>query len=56
VLKLRSIRSSGDFDAYWAFHESAEFIRNHLDLYNGPPSARTLPLNIRGRGHLRMLN
>ncbi|GKT10456.1 hypothetical protein [Desulforhabdus sp. TSK] len=29
VLKIRSLRSSGDFDAYWAFHQSREHQRNH---------------------------
>jgi len=29
VLRLRSLRSSGDFDAYWAFHQSREHQRNH---------------------------
>jgi hypothetical protein len=35
VLKLRALRSSGDFDVYWAFHESAELHRNHQSLYRG---------------------
>ncbi|MGH8634551.1 MAG: ISKra4 family transposase [Burkholderiales bacterium] len=55
VLKLRSIRSSGDFDAYWAFHESAENVRNHLDLYRGAPPPTILPLYVHGRGHLRLV-
>lgn len=29
VLKIRSLRSSGDFDAYWPFHQSREHQRNH---------------------------
>lgn len=29
VLRIRSLRSSGDFDAYWAFHQSRERQRNH---------------------------
>lgn len=33
VLKLRSLRSSGDFDAYWAFHKQQEFQRNHVSRY-----------------------
>ena len=33
VLFLRSLRSSGDFDEYWAFHLAQEHRRNHLDLY-----------------------
>jgi hypothetical protein len=29
VLRLRALRSSGDFDEYWAFHEQREHQRNH---------------------------
>jgi hypothetical protein len=29
VLKIRSLRSSGDFDAYWKFHQAREHQRNH---------------------------
>lgn len=34
VLKLRSLRASGDFDDYAAFHERCELERNHLDRYD----------------------
>ena len=40
VLKLRALRASGDFDAYWDFHEAREYQRNHAQRYaNGiaPP-------------------
>ncbi len=33
ILRLRSLRSSGDFDQYWAFHEEQERIRNHSSRY-----------------------
>lgn len=33
VLKLRALVSSGDFDAYWSFHEARELERNHANLY-----------------------
>ncbi|MCC7380464.1 MAG: ISKra4 family transposase [Deltaproteobacteria bacterium] len=33
VLKLRALRSSGDFDDYWNFHEKHELERNHRALY-----------------------
>jgi hypothetical protein len=33
VLKLRSLRSSGDFEAYWRFHQAQELERNHLSQY-----------------------
>jgi hypothetical protein len=29
VLRLRALRSSHDFDAYWKFHEEQEYKRNH---------------------------
>lgn len=33
ILRLRSLRSSGDFDEYWAFHEQQERLRNHETRY-----------------------
>ena len=36
VLQLRSLRSSGDFDAYWDFHLRQEHTRNHAVLYAAP--------------------
>jgi hypothetical protein len=36
VLKLRAVRVSGDWDAYWAFHIRREHVRNHP---NAPPGA-----------------
>jgi hypothetical protein len=33
VLRLRALRTSGDFDAYWKFHESQEYQRNHAANY-----------------------
>jgi hypothetical protein len=35
VLKLRALRSSGDFDEYWAFHLAQERARNHEARYAG---------------------
>jgi len=35
VLRLRSLRSSGDFEVYWAFHLSKELERNHQSRYAG---------------------
>jgi len=32
VLRIRSLRSSGDLDAYWAFHKAKEQKRNHSDM------------------------
>jgi hypothetical protein len=33
VLKLRALRTNGDFDAYWAWHEQQEFNHNHQARY-----------------------
>jgi len=33
VLQLRALRSSGDFDTYWRFHERQEHCRNHQEKY-----------------------
>ena len=35
VLKLRSLRSSGDFEEYWSFHQGRELERTHLSEYAG---------------------
>lgn len=45
VLRLRSLRSSGDFDEYWAFHLERELERNHRADYAGgviPKSAASV--------------
>lgn len=36
VLKLRSLKASGDFTAYWKFHEEQEFNRIHKSKYKNP--------------------
>ena len=36
ILKLRSLRASGDFEEYWKFHEQQEFYRNHYSQYFNP--------------------
>jgi hypothetical protein len=43
VLKLRSLRSSGDFDEYWAFHQRRELERIHLNGYAGGAIPQPLP-------------
>ena len=40
VLKLRALRASGDFDAYWDFHEAREYERNHAQRYAGGKAPR----------------
>ncbi len=34
VLRLRALRSSGDFEQYWRFHEQREHQRNHASRYS----------------------
>jgi hypothetical protein len=45
VLRLRALRTSGDFDEYWRFHEEQEYARNHVARYAGGqvPSIRNRP-------------
>jgi hypothetical protein len=45
VLKLRALVINGDFEAYWAFHETQEYHRNHQAKFAENPSART-PLKL----------
>ena len=33
MLRLRALRSSGDFDQYWTYHEAQEYQRNHVARY-----------------------
>ena len=33
VLRLRALRSSGDFEQYWHFHLKQEYLRNHVASY-----------------------
>jgi len=33
IIRIRSLRSSGDFDAYWRFHREQELERNHSCYY-----------------------
>jgi hypothetical protein len=36
VLRIRALRSSGDFEEYWTFHKMQEFKRNHVDKFQDP--------------------
>lgn len=36
VLKIRALRSSGDFNEYWKFHKTQEFKRNHVSKFQEP--------------------
>jgi hypothetical protein len=57
VLRLRALRSSGDFDAYWTFHERRELARHHAALYaaNALPSTTTPLRPSRRRPNLRLV-
>lgn len=55
VLKLRALRSSGDADAYWPFHERAQYTANHLQRYAGAPPATIAPMKGRRREHLKLI-
>lgn len=36
VLRIRALRSSGDFDEYWQFHKMQEFKHNHANKFQDP--------------------
>jgi hypothetical protein len=58
VLRLRALRASGDFDEYWAFHETREHQRNHAALYATTPPETIIPLRSSrpsGRAPLRLV-
>jgi len=56
MLKLRSLMASGDLDEYWAFHEKAEWTRNHAERYRATPPATLPPLKPALRRHLHPVN
>ena len=56
VLRLRSLRSSRDFEEYWVFHEAREYARTHQDRYAGatvPPTTASTPT--RKSVHLKVI-
>lgn len=56
VLRLRALRASDDFDAYWAFHLNQELQRNHLKSYAAhavPPTQ--LPVGLRPKPSLHVV-
>jgi hypothetical protein len=50
VLRLRALRSSGDFEQYWPYHESQEYQRNHVARY---AHGNVVPVQGRKRPALR---
>ena len=59
VLRLRSLRVSGDFDEYWSYHEKREQERNHSSKYeNGLPPLRDNDAKVvspKSSGRLRLV-
>jgi hypothetical protein len=56
VLRLRSLRASGDFDAYWRFHLKQERQRNHDAHYATPIAGPAPRAAAKARaGHLRVV-
>jgi hypothetical protein len=51
VLKLRALRTNGDFDAYWQHHVAAEYRRNHACRYADSQVPSPLPT----KRHLRRI-
>jgi len=43
TLRLRALRTSGDFEDYWAFHLAKEHERTHLSRYEGGVAPNPLP-------------
>lgn len=52
VLRLRALRTSGDFDDYWTFHLAKEHERTHLSHYSDRVVPNPLPPT---RPHLRLV-
>ena len=55
VLRLRALRSSGDFDEYWKFHEAQEYERTHRQRYAAGQVPALRQPNLPQRPHLRLL-
>jgi hypothetical protein len=58
VLRLRAMRASEDFDAYWQFHEQQEYERNHASHYADhrvPETAPAFSSQPSHRGTLKIL-
>lgn len=52
VLRLRALRSSGDFEQYWNYHVAKEYQRNHAANYI---NANVVPVQGRSRPNLRLV-
>src|SRR5215831_2877965 len=52
VLRLRALYASGDFEAYWRFHEKQEYLRHHAARY---ADGRVVALRGRTRPRLQRI-
>lgn len=57
VLRLRSLRASGDFERYWQFHLAREYQREHAARYadGKVPEPQTTANHHRKGAHLRIV-
>jgi hypothetical protein len=55
ILRLRALKSSGDFDEYWRFHEAQEFKRNHAARYKDGIVPEVVLPNPLGRSRFRVV-
>ena len=52
VLRVRALRSSGDFEHYWNYHVAREYERNHVSRH---AAGKVVPVKRRGRPALRLV-
>lgn len=52
VLRMRALRSSGDFDSYWEYHVKQEYQRNHVEQY---ADGEVIPVKGRSRPTLELV-
>ncbi len=55
VLRLRALRTSGDFADYWEFHLEQELGRNHLNLYADAQPPDPMPPARQAKARLRRI-
>jgi hypothetical protein len=55
VLRLRSLRASGDFDQYWEFHLQQEYKRNHEARYEKGHVPKPVPESAAKGSRLRLV-
>ena len=55
ILRLRALKSSGDFDEYWRFHEAQEKKRNHAARYKDGIIPKVVVPDLTGRSRFRLV-